>query len=153
MSARVVVVPADESQPVEVRYIRPAFDDHPDSSWPGGYTVLNTRMIERSWPSADAPESVGRWMVWLDEDGKPKGLPINRRATRIGAILGWSGYPHDFMVGTALFIGENRNGSGYTDVPEIVETVAVEMGCEVHWYDLRGDEATRETAGRLDGIG
>lgn len=43
------------------------------------------------------PLTDGRWLA-VDEDGKPKGLPVNVRVTAMAAL------PGDFIVGTAVVL-------------------------------------------------
>ncbi len=129
MSIRTLIVPVDEKEPVEIRYV---------AQWADFAQLIGATIIQRIEPREDTPSGVAGWQGWVDEHGKDDDSAFNYRATRLGAIVGWAGYPFDRIFGAAIFTGITPSGSGDADVPEILETVCVEMGCEVHWYDSDG---------------
>lgn len=82
------------------------------------YTIENT--LE------SLKEQVGGWIqpvsgrtpgytILCDEDGKPKGKPINFLATMLTPLFG-----DDWIVGTVLVVGDNGGGD-LSDVPFHVE--------------------------------
>ena len=61
------------------------------------------------------------WHAYCDEEGKLKGLPMNRFATILARTLGW--YTEDVLVGTVIFLGSTDDGEE-ADVPAPVLEVA-----------------------------
>jgi hypothetical protein len=70
----------------------------------------------------------GDWHAYIDEEGKIKGQPVNRLATRLAQALGWVGMPGDVLCGPVVFFGNDDPGEG--DVPQIVWEVLHNI--EVH---------------------
>lgn len=69
------------------------------------------------------------WHMWLDEEGGPKGLVANERASILAHALGWGG----LLVGPVVFVG-TRMRSGMAsdgDVPEYVLDAARELGFDI----------------------
>lgn len=67
------------------------------------------------------------WTAFLDEEGRMKGLPANRRATDLVDSMGLS-YGH--LVGTVLFVGPPDSEGDSTDVPEWLVMLAIEKGMD-----------------------
>ncbi|MEV8372990.1 hypothetical protein AB0P21_09650 [Kribbella sp. NPDC056861] len=126
---RAVIIHADESRPIEVRYLRSGIEEY--------YELIGSEVLEAIEPAHDTPPAVSGWIGWRDEDSKRKGSPINRRATNLGAVIGWSGHPDDHLNGTIVFIGSTENGD-FKDVPEILVTICAEMRCDIQSYDRSG---------------
>lgn len=63
-------------------------------------------------------EAVGGpdWVVYVNEEGKLDGLPVNARATAVVETLLPGFSAHDVLVGTAVFLG--RDGEDETHVPQ-----------------------------------
>lgn len=54
-----------------------------------------------------------QWCGYVNEEGKPRHLPVNRVANEIAELLGWEGRQGgDFLVGTMVIVGP---GDGETD--------------------------------------
>ncbi len=68
----------------------------------------------------------GDWIVYINEDGKDSGLPINLQADVLARTLGYPFRQGDFLVGAAVFLG--RRGSEETDVPAKVLELARASG-------------------------
>ncbi len=91
---------ADTKKPVEGLLIRP------DRTWEKIQIV----------PELDPMKTAigGGWLeltsvrdasIYLDEDGKAKGLPINTLARGFARRLGWAGADGDLFAGTVLILG------------------------------------------------
>lgn len=66
------------------------------------------------------------WTAYLDEEGRIKGLPVNRRATTLARMLLWGS--GEQVVGPVVFLGPvDRNGDE-TEVPGFVRGAAKLMG-------------------------
>lgn len=61
------------------------------------------------------------WFGYCDEEGKPKGLPINALATDIAHQLGWP--VDDALRGAVVFVGQGADGDE-ADVPQRVVLLA-----------------------------
>lgn len=100
MSIRIITIPADETQPVT------------PSDSPGDLNALQAAV-------GGYIEAVGTGNIclWLDEEGKLKGRPVNARATklahRIKAISA-----QDVIVGDAVITGFNDDTGENADAPE-----------------------------------
>lgn len=96
----VLFIPADESRPIETREIIPDLDGL--KSLVGGYLEV----VGLTNPLAT---------MYVDMDGKSKGLPVNARATFLGIsqnhMLG------DFIVGDVFICGVPDAGGIDTDCP------------------------------------
>ncbi|GAB3952465.1 hypothetical protein GCM10029976_090710 [Kribbella albertanoniae] len=132
---RIAVVPAVEDEPVEVRWIDRERDIEESYRFVGSIT------IQRIWQAEDAPRSCGRWWGYTDEDSKMKQSPVNRRATGVAEMLGWTRWPGDFLAGSVVFIG--RDGELRTDVPDILLTVLAEMGSAIREFDQDDQEVSQ----------
>lgn len=64
------------------------------------------------------------WSAFLDEEGKLKGQPYNRRATDLVDSMGLS---YGQLVGTVLFVGPGDEFGDTTSVPEWLVMLAVEQ--------------------------
>lgn len=64
------------------------------------------------------------WTAYVNEEGKWEGAPFNPYATALATALGWPGtLAGDFLVGTAVFVGDG--GSVDAAVPnEVIVTLA-----------------------------
>lgn len=68
------------------------------------------------------------WHAYCDEEGKLKGLPVNRLATKIALCLGW--LRGDLLCGPVVFLGNGADGEE-ADVPPLVIR---------YWTELRRSE-------------
>lgn len=64
----------------------------------------------------EAIGKAGRWVCYLNENGKVDDLPHNDRATEAWAALGWEAMPGDYCAGIAMFCGPPDDEGGDTDV-------------------------------------
>lgn len=75
----------------------------------GGY-------IQAVTPHADT--GFGAWLAWVNEDGKPMGLPRNHVADELLTRFGWQGVQAgDFIVGDIVIVGDSDDGDT-VDVPD-----------------------------------
>jgi hypothetical protein len=71
---------------------------------------------------------IGRgWHAYVDEEGKLKRLPINRRASALAWFLGWP--TTDALCGPAIFLGSGDNGEE-ADVPPGIVDLLGKLGGE-----------------------
>lgn len=137
---RVIFIPADLNSPLEefvvpdIKY--PAFNEllaekskHHDGDVnppPGGTSVWVER-VTSPWlhslaqPDYDPIKRMGgsRWpsvSMLVDEEGRLKGLPVNRRATLF--------YGHPYIAGDALLVGDVEED--FTGLPEDVTITSVD---------------------------
>jgi hypothetical protein len=115
---RVLIVPADEAQPIRDTWIEPDLESIRAALGGGWLEGVGS-------PDAD-------WHAYCDEEGKLKGLPVNVRATRMARMLGWP--TGDTLVGDVIFLGHKpvmedgfEVGLDEDDVPKHVLELAVTM--------------------------
>jgi hypothetical protein len=76
----------------------------------------------------DINKAVGGWLevinfqgnvfVYINEEGKLLGLPLNNRATGLAYSRNIGLIPGDVIVGNVVFVGPADNDGNDTDVPE-----------------------------------
>ena len=82
-------------------------------------------LVGGGWLEGVSPDGrwTPRWMAYVDEEGKIKGLPINVAATTLAKRLGWP--EGDYLVGTVVFVGPADEEGDDTDVPDLVVREAI----------------------------
>jgi len=75
--------------------------------------------------------------IYLDEEGKHKGRPINAWARGFARRLNWRGADDDLFVGDVLFLGPADREGDDTPVPEYVL---------IQWAKYRADHGIPDTA-------
>jgi hypothetical protein len=65
------------------------------------------------------------WNAYFDEEGKLKGLPVNRAADLLARRLGWDSLPGDVLVGPVVFLGPPDEDGVDTSAPEELVREAV----------------------------
>ncbi|MGP9587232.1 DUF3846 domain-containing protein [Micrococcaceae sp. AOP34-BR2-30] len=104
MSINTIIIPAEASAPIRIEQT------------PGDLSFLQATV-------GGYVEAVGTGniCIWLDEEGKLKSYPVNRRATklahRIKAIDS-----NDFIVGDVVITGFNANTGENADAPQAAAT-------------------------------
>jgi hypothetical protein len=94
-----LAIPADESQPVTVVALPATL---------AGVRQHVGRPADRPHMEALHLHVLGWTYLWLDEDGRAKGLEPNPRASILGATTGRLGA--DRIVGDVLVMGSNSSG-------------------------------------------
>lgn len=59
----------------------------------------------------------GSWTMYVNEEGKVIGLPVNRSATALATAAGWRGMPGDVLVGPVVFVGPVGEDGEHRSVP------------------------------------
>jgi hypothetical protein len=69
------------------------------------------------------------WVMWLDEEGKNRGLPLNEAATRFALERGALAFPGDYIAGPAVVTGVRQIGGEYGEVcADVPATVLAAFG-------------------------
>lgn len=68
------------------------------------------------------------WFGYCDEEGKLKGLPINRTATVLARMFGWPPGGQDVLCGTIVFCGPPDKEGWDTDVPDFLTAILIKDG-------------------------
>lgn len=99
-TVRALIIPVDDAQPIRVESL--------------ALTPAAFQAVVGGWIEAVALRQP-RATMYLDEEGKLKGQPVNRIAT----MLAWQhGHPTgDQIVGDCLIVGPPTTGGNDTDVP------------------------------------
>jgi hypothetical protein len=71
-------------------------------------------------------------VIVADEEGKVKGLPVNRRATCLWWLLNPDGLGGDILVGDVVILGARKRGD-MTDVPERLSALLL----DTHEYQVQ----------------
>jgi hypothetical protein len=105
-----LIIPASGSEPIREEEI---IDDLPTmKDLVGGW-------IERV-------ELLGDGTLWLNEEGKIDGLPVNRRATRLAQLYG---HPtSDVLVGQVVVVGPPTGGGDNSSVTPRVRRALHQLG-------------------------
>jgi hypothetical protein len=73
--------------------------------------------LEAIYPSTD---QYGNWHAYIDEEGKLKGLPINKVGTAFAHSIGWD-RGIDVLVGPVIFFGYAPDGEEGSIPPQVME--------------------------------
>ncbi len=99
----VLLVPADNAQPLEKLTIEPTLNEF-------------RKLIGGGWLETISLD--GKWRALFDEEGKFKGFPMNQRATTLLETLGWLFLPFDYIAGDAIILGEDGSPLESSVLPE-----------------------------------
>lgn len=94
-----IVIPADDSAPVKTQEMN-GLNDY--------------QSVVGGWIESVATPS-GDFSMYVNEEGKMMGLPLNRRATEMVASMLFQG---DFIAGDAVIVGFDPATGEDTDIPE-----------------------------------
>jgi hypothetical protein len=115
----VIVIPADSAQPARLETVVPELVNF--QRLVGGYIErigLAKVLTDRGMKRVDCD-------VWLNEEGKIHGLPLNARATDLCAVT-IGGWFNDIVVGDVFVCG--ADGERSVSVPPNVHTIIEEWG-------------------------
>jgi hypothetical protein len=101
----VVVMPADETAPIELRQI--------DRGYRAGQEIVAGLIQPVDMPNAEAT-------VWVNEEGLLLGLPINRRATKLLWANQLEHIDFTLLVGDAYVTGLPDEEGDTTSIPALV---------------------------------
>ena len=88
-----------------------------------GYTDLRDHI--HGFLAGFGPWGVGDWYGYCDEEGKLKGLAINRVATDLANRLGRWSAGVDMLAGPVVFVGAADGDGNDTDVPDYIVDLVV----------------------------
>jgi hypothetical protein len=114
----VIVIPADETQPMRMAELDPQ-DNASARALVGG----NPEVTGLSDPASD---------IWCNEDGKAFGLPVNRRATAVTWIHNRRFAGRDVIVGDVYLTGPPDGAGVLTSLPAELATTLVNPASDLY---------------------